>query len=309
MKSAKILPLNNPEEFPIYKDPGYTGAITFGTDHRVAYPSLIKGLQLFSSEGLKPRTLLNRTQFYCIVLCISGESKRTIGLTEYDVYPNTIHFLFPGQVNQNPNIDNSLLTYNIAFSPDFFLNALKQPVPLNSFPFFTYDGIASFELEPSEALHIKEMMLKINESYTSDYRFRENIIRNYIEVILYTALKQYENILSNSTSSANPSILLVNKFKSLVCQHHISKHKPKDYAELLHVTPNHLNETVKSITGKTCTELIQEMILMEAKILLKQTDMPVNEIYDYLHFEDQGYFSRFFKTQTGLSPTEFRKQE
>jgi AraC-like DNA-binding protein len=77
---------------------------------------------------------------------------------------------------------------------------------------------------------------------------------------------------------------------------------------MLHVTTNHLNETVKGTLGQPAGMIIRERLLLEAKRLLRYSDSPVAEIATHLNFEDPSYFSRFFKKHTGFSPSEFREQ-
>ena len=80
-----------------------------------------------------------------------------------------------------------------------------------------------------------------------------------------------------------------------------------EYGKMLAVTPNHLNKCVKTATNKSAQELLIEMMLMEAKALLKQTDLSVNEIAWKLRKEDPSDFTKFFKSKAGLTPTEYRK--
>ena len=76
---------------------------------------------------------------------------------------------------------------------------------------------------------------------------------------------------------------------------------------MLAVTPNHLNETVKHTTGKTCSDLIKTMMVLEAKIMLRQTDRSVSEIANELNFQDLSHFTKYFKKYTQLTPVEFRR--
>jgi len=76
---------------------------------------------------------------------------------------------------------------------------------------------------------------------------------------------------------------------------------------LLNVTPNHLNKSVKSTTGKSATKWIDETILLEAKYLLYQTTLSINEIAMQVGHEDHSYFSRFFKKHEGITPIQYRK--
>ena len=75
---------------------------------------------------------------------------------------------------------------------------------------------------------------------------------------------------------------------------------------MLHVTPNHLTETVKNLTGTTSNELIKAKLIIEAKRLLLFTDATITEISNQLNFKDQSYFTRVFKRHCGISPKDFK---
>jgi AraC-like DNA-binding protein len=83
---------------------------------------------------------------------------------------------------------------------------------------------------------------------------------------------------------------------------------PKEYAELLYITPNHLNALCRDLVGKTAGELIRERVLLEAKRLLTNLNITAAEIAYELNFQDNSYFSRFFRKYTGQTPEIFRKQ-
>ncbi|MNY07174.1 HTH-type transcriptional activator Btr [compost metagenome] len=82
---------------------------------------------------------------------------------------------------------------------------------------------------------------------------------------------------------------------------------PKAYAEQLFITPNHLNAICKSYIGSAAGEIIRERVLLEAKRLLVNKNLNINEIAIELNFNDNSYFTKFFKKATGLTPDEFRK--
>jgi len=102
--------------------------------------------------------------------------------------------------------------------------------------------------------------------------------------------------------------VLLRNFRRLIDQHYLTIRLPKEYADLLYVTPNHLNALCQDLLGKTAGELIRDRILLEAKRLLTNADMTVTEIGYILNFQDNSYFNRFFKKYVGVTPDEFRKQ-
>jgi AraC-like DNA-binding protein len=81
-----------------------------------------------------------------------------------------------------------------------------------------------------------------------------------------------------------------------------------EYAKLLGITANYLNETVKTVTGQTAGELIRDRLLLEAKRWLIHSELSIAQVADQLHFDDPSYFSRFFKKYAHCSPGDFRRQ-
>jgi AraC family transcriptional regulator, transcriptional activator of pobA len=100
---------------------------------------------------------------------------------------------------------------------------------------------------------------------------------------------------------------LLRNFEKLVEQHYKEKKLPREYAEMLFVTPNHLNTMCTTTAGKSAGELIRERVLLEAKRLLVNSQLSIAEIGYQLSFEDNAYFSRFFKKYTATTPESFRK--
>lgn len=78
------------------------------------------------------------------------------------------------------------------------------------------------------------------------------------------------------------------------------------YARLLNVTPKHLSKTIKEVTGKTSGEIIDEMVMQEAKVLLDDPSLSISQVAELLHFSDQFTFSKFFKKHTASSPSVYR---
>jgi AraC-like DNA-binding protein len=85
-------------------------------------------------------------------------------------------------------------------------------------------------------------------------------------------------------------------------------HSSKDFAEKLNISPDHLNKSIKLLTGKTAKELIQSKVSTEAKRLLYFSDLSNKEIAFQLGFREPSHFSTFFKKCTGQSPSEYRKK-
>jgi AraC-like DNA-binding protein len=98
------------------------------------------------------------------------------------------------------------------------------------------------------------------------------------------------------------------KFDDLLLKHYLENKEVAFYAEKMNLTASHLSETIKTMTGKSAKKRIEDMLLLEAKSLLKQTDMSIKEITYWLGFEDPSYFVKFFKNAAGVTPLGYRQQ-
>lgn len=107
---------------------------------------------------------------------------------------------------------------------------------------------------------------------------------------------------------AKSNLELVREFNFLVESHFKTKHTVADYAKLLHRSPKTLSNLFAQVSPKTPLQIINERKMLEARRLLRYTDQPVTEIAYAIGYEDAQTFSRFFKTQEGISPSAFREQ-
>ena len=98
---------------------------------------------------------------------------------------------------------------------------------------------------------------------------------------------------------------IVQRYNQLLLEYDTKEHAVSFYAEKLNITPNHLNKCVKLVLNKSASGLLNEMIILEAKVLMNQNPINVGELAFALGFEDPSYFTRFFKKHTGITPTEY----
>jgi len=100
---------------------------------------------------------------------------------------------------------------------------------------------------------------------------------------------------------------LLKNFQKLIEANYIKLKLPKDYANLLYITPNHLNAVCKDLLGMQAGEVIRNRTILEAKRLLTNAQLNITEIAFKLNFSDNSYFTKFFKKFEGITPEEFRK--
>lgn len=98
------------------------------------------------------------------------------------------------------------------------------------------------------------------------------------------------------------------RFLLAVSEHFREQRQVSFYADMLCITPKHLSTVVKEVSGRTAGNWIENYVVMEAKVMLRTTDLPVQEIANRLNFLNQSFFGKYFKHLTGVSPSQFRKQ-
>ncbi|OXA77410.1 AraC-type DNA-binding protein [Flavobacterium aquidurense] len=132
-----------------------------------------------------------------------------------------------------------------------------------------------------------------------------------IQSLLRILLLELESFPENQTNIENNSYsrgyYLTEKFKELLVENFTKHREVHFYAEKLFITPKHLSQVVKDQTGKTVSEIISEMVCLEAKVLLQTKSLNISELSVYLNFASATFFGKFFKRSTGMSPLEYRK--
>ncbi len=129
----------------------------------------------------------------------------------------------------------------------------------------------------------------------------------YLLNTLFLLLQDYRR--ANGINGHEPSAQeeLFSRFYQAITHHFTKNREVRFYAEMFHLSPKHFASIIKQHTKTNALEWINGYVVVQAKILLRyQHDMTIQEIATKLGFVDQGSFSRFFKSRTGLTPTEYR---
>jgi AraC family transcriptional activator of pobA len=201
--------------------------------------------------------------------------------------------------------------YFCLFTDDFLL-PVRGGVVLEELPIFQLGGSPAWEVTDAEYSALEAVFEKMSREITSGYTYKYDLLRAYLLELIHLGQKLQPTPVATPTHNASTRLaalfaeLLERQFPLATPQQQLRLRTAKDYADQLAVHVNHLNRTLKEITGQTTTALISGRVLQEAKILLKQTNWTVSEIADSLGFTDVAHFCTFFKRQTGLVPGSLR---
>jgi AraC-like DNA-binding protein len=277
----------------------------FGMDNTAEL--LEGGFGLYSTVNVKSHIGPIKAEFFRIAFTRAGTACMEIGLERFKPRRNSIFFGFPGQIFSLHDLSEDFLTYYMLFSEAFITEALMRQDKKHPFPFLSYTGLQCFELDDETAAEVEAIIFKMDHEIKRQGADSAVIIRLYIQLILAHAHRCYKQKLLVPDYSFDSSQLLFQSYLRLVGQHFVTVRRVAEYAQMLHVSPDHLNRTIKSCSEKTAHELIEEMLLREAKAYLLHSTLSISEIAYRLEFADPPHFNRFFKKLAGQTPLEYRK--
>ena len=139
--------------------------------------------------------------------------------------------------------------------------------------------------------------------------FRKTIVRNRLQNIMLELYDKIQRkVSSQCPTTSNRQMELFHRFVSLVHDCCIEEREVSFYADKLCISTRYLSAIVRRTTHQSAKELIDKIVIMEIKVLLQNTTLPIQEIAYKMHFPDQSYLGRYFKKHTGISPSAFRQE-
>ncbi|MES1218508.1 MAG: AraC family transcriptional regulator [Bacteroidota bacterium] len=244
--------------------------------------------------------------FYHLVFFTKGGGKQAIDFTSFIVKPGQIYFMNPGQVH-NWLFSGEVDGYVINFSESFFDSFIKEPNYLERFPFFGgYGEDQVIHLTGHCLKEVTELFERLLIELKPVQSHATEMIRTLLLQLFITVTRQMEPARLKQLSK--PGYTTLRNFQKLVNENYVKLKLPSEYASVLYVTPNYLNALCRDLLGKSAGEIIRDRIMLEAKRLLINADISINEIATQLNFQDNSYFTKFFKKYAGKTPEEFRKE-
>jgi AraC-like DNA-binding protein len=243
----------------------------------------------------------SRVAVHTMIYLTSGIANMRINGVEYHIEAGEVLLVPAGQVFSFDTLDINtgfLCSFN-----DEFLH--HSPITSNdAYPLRHLDISGKNRFTPTDqqsaCIHLN--LSRVLQLYTASGLGAHQLIRTYLLSVIF------ELLLSETEDVDRASSQLSTRFKLLLLQNFRTQHQAGYYADLLCVTPNHLNKILRKETGRSTKQWIAEALLLEVKIYLNSTNSTIGEIALETGFGDVTYFSRFFKKHTGITPLDYRKR-
>ena len=268
----------------------------------------------FSGENKVPEMMtvtdypIRLNKITMIVFCVGGYIKFNLGLKNMMLSKNQLCVILPDQIIQTTEVSpdfkagSMVLRRNFFDSRNHFMETLDLHKNLRE---HSYLNLSDNEMQ--EYLQIFNIIKEKIANQDNPYHLQ--IIQNYVQITFYN-IYNYLTVNQKSTSEntvVNNNMAIYERFIKSVEEHYRKEHSVKFYADLICLTPKYLSSIVYEISGKHASDWIHEYILLEAKALLKSTNMSLKNISDVLCFCTPSHFGRFFKRYTGYTPSEYQK--
>lgn len=251
---------------------------------------------------------VQRNNYYSLIWVTEGKGKLRSGFSEYYFDQNSLFAFSPYQ----PFMFSSNLLKGIAihFHSDFFcIHKHQTEVTCNGILFNNIYQVPFFEVDEALQTTLNNTIEQIRSEMQNPGLAQYELLISYMKIFLIAASRskaQQQPLTVPSTGGKKDPVILQN-LKEAIDNDFKSKHTPKDYADLLNISPNALARLTKKHFNKTLTHLITERIIIEAKRELYLTNKSIKEVAYELGYEDEYYFSRLFKKNANISPQVYRE--
>ncbi|CAM4065253.1 Helix-turn-helix domain-containing protein [Pedobacter westerhofensis] len=250
----------------------------------------------------------NRKGFYKISL-LSGHTRLFYADKCLEFKESALLFSNPYVPYSWENLGEKQGGYYCIFTEAFF----EENQKIKDYPIFKPGNNTLFELSVDQVREISSIFQRMQEEIETDFVYKFDVLRNLTLELIYKALKM-QPVESRPYAESNGALRVATLFTELLERQfpiesqsqRIRLRFPAEYAEHLSIHINHLNRSLKKVTGKTTSQLIAARIMQEARILLQHTDWNISEISWCLGFEELPHFINFFKKNEISTPKRFR---
>lgn len=259
-------------------------------------------------RGLKKEALdyySNRIDEAVLGVCTNGHGKLTVNMKNYDLNPHDIMILSPGAIVKEGYISDDLDGLFISCSKKFCDEVIFQNIPQLVGAFMFLNDNQVIPMEEKDYIHLHRFYEFIwDNTEKGDSLLTKEILRHLLTAMalwLYSLLPVSQHGLTKNRQES-----IVEKFLQDAQDQYKQERRVGYYAQLQFITPKYLSMVVKLVTGKTVSDWINSFVILAAKSQLKNTIKTIQEIAVELNFPNQSFFGKYFKKNTGMSPSDYR---
>lgn len=249
-----------------------------------------------------------RSDYLTILLIVKGKITFSLNLEEHTAKQNSLVIVAPNTIKKVAVVSEDSIVSGVNFTMEFLTAIGMSKIAADLLDYFSPQFSPHWNLDRKDASAVQLFIKQLNNRIVSlnEHVYGKELLYHTFYIFLYEVYGLSKKYAMPFHHHITRKENLVKNFTQLVQKQCRSQRNVSTYAEQLNITPKYLTETVKEITGKTAGEIIDDFVILEAKLLLDNPALSIAEIADELHFSDQSFFGKYFKRHTGLSPKEYR---
>jgi len=244
---------------------------------------------------------LHRHDYFFILALEKGSGTHEIDFIPYEIYDNAIFLMRPGQVHQL-TLNAGSTGFILQFNQDFYYPIEKKSGQLLR----KASNKNNCQLDDQRIKKLLTILNNIFQEYTEKQEGFYEIIKANLGIFFIELVRHRQNKSAPHKGETLYAQQRIEDLLTLIETNLATQKQVSAYASMLNLSTFQLNAITKTTLGKNCSDLINDLIILESKRYLLATSNQVNQIAYHLGYEDVSYFIRFFKKHTGLSPEAFR---
>lgn len=248
-----------------------------------------------------------RMDYYVFCICSEGEIDLEINAIKYKISAGSVFCSAPSTIVHFLNSSADFQTQIVFFEKNFLLTNISDPFIIEKMALFQQSSYSVFNTSKKNIEILLNIFSNLKYKEKNKGVFTKQIIRILIFNLLLEIAEIIQTINPQTLECRNVKTTVYLRFNKLVQEHILQQKAVTFYAKKLCVSNKYLIEVTKKIAGRTPHHIIEEVLLKEALVLLGDPVLSISEIAYHLQFNSISAFGRFFKRQTGSSPSVYRK--
>ena len=243
----------------------------------------------------------HRKTIHDFIYITKGSSKRSKGLSRYNFGEAELFFLPAHQITEHESMSLDVEGYFCHFDEVIF-SFLPKNYLSDTYSFFQLQSNPIINIREESQSYLKIILERLLFLYEDEKERNITLIAKYL-LVFFEELKK--ELPAEPKKSKDTSFQVTELYKNALAKHIYQIQSVPEYAQILNISANYLNKCVKKCVNKTSQDLLNEMLILEAKTLLKYSNLQIAEIAIKLCDQTPSNFTRFFKSQTGITPKEY----
>lgn len=253
-----------------------------------------------------PLTYPFRTDNYVVIFVVSGNLTFQLNLLKFNIQKKESIIILPNIITQILEMSSKLEIIAVSFNLDFLLNNVYSKTEVATLNFLITKNIPTLKFNDKELKYFKTLAELLQSKSSSNILYQNEIILHAFNLFLYELATIYKKQIITEKVHFSRQEELSLRFFSILQENFKTERSVQFYADTLFVTPGYLSKVLKEVSGNTTSQLIDNIVIMEARILLANPSLTISQISDELQFSNQSFFGKFFKKHIGISLLKYR---